>query len=146
MNFKQYFNESVEPSYKDTTFKVVKKRWYSSLDGRVYDEPVKGDDCPLYIIKDSKNCYWEYLQPVPNVSFVQEPMIHKKPQWFWKIRRELVSKGPRNQYLRHSDEGREYNEYLENLEQVVFPKLVDTWKVTSGLTKNAKNAWEDILS
>ena len=135
MNFKQHFNESVEPSYKDTTFKVLKKKWFSSLDGLAHDEPVREDDCPLYIIKDSNNSYWEYLQPIPGKSFVQENMIHKKPQWFWKLR-----------HLRHSDEGREYYDYLDNLEQVVFPKLIDTWKITSGLTKTAKDTWEDILS
>jgi len=128
MNFNSLVESIIEPSYKDTKFKVLKKKWFSSVDGLAHDEPIKFDDCPLYIIKDSKNSYWEYVQPIPGESFVQENMIHKKPQWFWKLRRELSKKGPRNQYLRHSGVGKEYFDYLEDLESNVFPKLTINWE------------------
>jgi len=126
MNFDTIVESILEPSYKDTTFKVLKKKWYSSVDGRAHDEPLKFDDCPLYVIKDSRNSYWEFLK-ASDQTFVHENIIHKKPRWFWNLRRVINSKGHRSQYLRHSDEGKEYIEWRENLEQNVFPKLIDSW-------------------
>lgn len=134
-------------NYKDTTFKVLRKKWYSSVDGLNHDEPIKENDCPLYIIKDSKNSYWEFLKPIPGKSFIDRSTISKRPQWFWKTKREIYNSIPSHLKSRsyENNDMKEYYKYQENLEQVVFPKLIDSWTIQQGMTKQAIKTFGELI-